>query len=219
MNEVKFILYYSHNSLPIEMEEFFQQQLLCASRGIPIVSVMKSARSEFSKTFGHINILTHFRPNNWSSILNQMELGIDSMLTNTEDAVVYLAEHDVLYPDSYFLNVPESRDTLLKNRQLYFLNMIGYIGPYNHYIHSQTIGWASLFRHCLIENVHPDLKFKSKRGYRLRFYDNDIASIDVRHRLNYTGYREASTPDGYTYQLPHWGHHAALAAKIPAFPS
>ncbi len=213
----KFVLYYSHDSLPIEMEEFFQSKLLQSTGEIPIVSVMKKARSDFSKTFASSNLITDFKPNNWSSILEQMRLGIDTIMQAEPDAVVYLAEHDVLYPESYFLNIPERTDVLLKNRQLYFLNRTGYIGPYNHYIHSQTIGWASLFKHCLEEDVVPDLKFKSKNGYALRSYDNDVPSIDVRHSFNYTGYREASSPDGYKHDLPYWGNHAALAAQIPAF--
>ena len=91
----------------------------------------------------HENILTDFKPSNWSSILHQMELGIDRIL-QSGDAVVYLAEHDVLYPPSYFSKVPDSREILLKNRQLYFMNQVGFIGPYNHYIHSQTNGRISL---------------------------------------------------------------------------
>ena len=212
----RYVLYYSHNALPIEMEEYFQRQLLEATRSIPLVSVMKKARSEWSRTFANENVLTDFQPNNWSSILHQISLGIDFIL-QTGDAVVYLAEHDVLYPPSYFANVPEQREILLKNKQLYFMNRTGYIGPYNHYIHSQTIGWASLFKHCLLEDVHPDLKFKSKNGYELRLYDNEEPSVDVRHSFNYTGYREASSPEKYRQHLPHWGEHATLAAQIPGF--
>jgi hypothetical protein len=199
------------------MEEYFQRRLIASAGSIPIISVMKRPRSEYSRTFAAENLLTEFKSNGWSSILHQMRLGLTMIGHSTTDSVVYLAEHDVLYHSSYFEHVPEAQNVLLKNRQLYFLNRVGFMGPYNHYIHSQTIGWASLLDYCLQEDVPGDLKFKSKNGYVLRLYDSEVPSIDVRHSFNYTGYREPKDPCQYKYSLPHWGEAAELRAQIPGF--
>lgn len=209
----KAILYFTHNSLPIEMEEFFQKQLIQESKGIPIVAVLKNPRSEFSKTFADLNIVTP--ANTKSAILNQIKIGIDEILKINKDCIVYLAEHDVLYPSSYFDNTPANNTTFLKNFNLYFANKVGYIGPFNSYIHSQTIGSVELFDKCLKEDVHNHQKFKTKNGYTLQTFSSSDPSIDVRHGLNVSGYRESKN---YVYNLPYWGTHEELISKIPKFP-
>lgn len=209
----KYILYYSHNKLPVLMEEFFQKKLVEASNGIPIISVTKNPRTDYSKNFAHINLKVDFEPNNWPSILYQMTTGIDTILKLDENAIVYIAEHDVLYPISYFLNVPPDDKTFLKNFNLYFLMKKGYIGPHKNYIHSQTIGAAKLFKFCINEDTK--LKFKSKNGYTLKIINNEHPSLDVRHGFNYTGPRYARTEEKYTNNLPYWGNYKDVLNTIP----
>ena len=207
----KYILYYSHNNLPEDMEIFFQEELVKASNGIPIVSVCKKQRTDYCKTFASINILT---PNKQpSGIKDQMALGIEAILDADRDAIVYLAEHDVLYPSSYYNNNPSNDITFLKNYNLYFANKKGYIGPYNGYIHSQTIGAATLFDMCLKEDVHSHKKFKSLNGYTLERFNNVDPCIDIRHGYNVSGYRESSH---YIEELPYWGRHSDLIKTIPS---
>lgn len=206
----KYILYYSHNNLPEDMEIFFQEELIKAGDGIPIISVCKKQRTEYCKTFASINILTP--QNQPSGIKDQMALGIEAILNLDRDAMVYLAEHDVLYPTSYFNNSPDSTTTFLKNFNLYFANKEGYMGPHNNYIHSQTIGHATLFDYCLKEEVHSHKKFKSLNGYTLKQFNNSDPSIDVRHGFNVSGYRESNR---YVDELPYWGKHCDLIKTIP----
>jgi hypothetical protein len=207
----KFILYYSHNSLPILMEEFFQKKLIETVSGIPIVSVIKNPRTEYSGTFADINLKIDFKYNNWSSIYQQMGAGIDAILKIKEDVIVYIAEHDVIYPPSYFANLPPDEMTFLKNLNLYFLMKRGYIGPFGNYIQSQTISTARLFKSWLDEVT----KIKGPSGYKLKKFNNEHSSLDVRHGFNYTGPRYARTEKNYITSLPYWGNYKDILNTIP----
>ncbi|MDD4109932.1 MAG: hypothetical protein PHS54_00100 [Clostridia bacterium] len=216
----KAILYYSHNSLPIEMEEFFQKKLLDNSDGVPIISIIKNARTDFCKTFAHANIIVENKYHaSWGGILYQMEQGIDYILKEFDDCIVYLAEHDVLYPPSYFSYIPDNDKRFLKNYNLYFVNREGFIGPHNYYIHSQTIGYASLFKYCINEDVKNIQKFKSKKGYDLKSFISKDSCLDIRHGYNWTGYREIekNSEKNYIMSLPYWGDHNKLISQIPGF--
>ncbi len=209
----KFVFYFSHNSLPIAMEEFFQKKLKESCNNIPIISVMKSQRSDYSKSFADINIIVDYKANNWKSILFQMDTGISKILEIEKDSIVYLCEHDVLYPSSYFLNEPDNDLQFLKNTNLYFINKYGFLGPYNDIIHSQTIGSAKLFKHC----IHEDTVnyFKTRNGYTLKRFNNIDPCIDVRHGYNYTGPRYANKNKNYIHYLSPWGNHEDLIKSIP----
>jgi hypothetical protein len=214
----KAILYYTHNSLPIEMEEFFQKKLLQASKNIPIVSVFKNARNKFSSNFAAANIECNVKQNNWHSILAQMQLGIDHIInTYGNSCTVYIAEHDVLYPETYFNIVPTNMSELMKNKNLFFLTKDGFLGPYNTHIHSQTIGSASLFDFCLKEDVDSLLKkFKTKCNYKLTLYNSENPCVDVRHGFNYTGPR-GNASSLYKQQINFWGNYKDLISQIPNF--
>lgn len=116
----KVILYYSHNSLPIEMEKFFQEKLVEVSHGIPIISVQKNHRTSFSRNFACENLVANFQQNNWESILLQMSIGIERILNGAGNPIVYLAEHDVLYPETYFQYKPKGGKRVLKESEPIF---------------------------------------------------------------------------------------------------
>lgn len=211
----KFVLYYTHNSLPIEMEDFFQRKLRQSVGDIPIVSVFKNARTEFSSTFGSINIHCNYPKNNWDSIHIQMRMGIEAIINIDKNAIIYLAEHDVLYPPSYFNYVPEDEMVFLKNKNLYFVTKNGYIGPHNTSIHSQTIGSCKLFNFCINEKVTNNVyKFKTHSGYKSNLFNSIDPCLDVRHGFNYTGNREPKTSLPI---IPFWGHYTKIINNIPKF--
>jgi hypothetical protein len=209
---MKRILYYTHNSLPLEMEEYFQRKLLEAASDIPIVSVMKKPRSVFAANFASVNLIDENPQCDWPSIRRQMKMGLETM--DASDTV-YLAEHDVLYPASYYENEPPDERTFLKNGNLYFLTRRGYVGPYNCWIHSQTIGAASLFMHCIEEDFR-DKPFKTQNGYTLTLFNAQDPSLDVRHGKNWTGDRTARN-GRYLPSVPYWGAWREVGADIPGF--
>lgn len=213
----KVILYYSHNSLPIQLEEYFQKKLLSNSNNIPIIAVVKRVRSvQQYKEFAFKTIIVNDKicnNNNWKSILHQMDVGIDYIIDNFTNPIVYLAEHDVMYHTDYFDNTPQNDKTFLKNYNLYFLTNNGYLGPHNTNIHSQTIGSATLFKHCIHEGVDITKKFKTQNEYTLDKIFTKIPSIDVRHGYNYTGNRGSETSQ-YIYDLPFWGNCFELMRDI-----
>lgn len=215
----KVILYYTHNSLPIDMENFFQRKLLQHAGDVPIVSVMPNARNQLSASFAHTNIVaTNLPAPSWANILRQMTIGLDRIVADFGNAIVYLAEHDVMYSPSYYDLVPMDNTTIVKNLNLYMMNRQGFFGPHNAWIHSQTIACAQLLINCINEPCESLKRFKTQDGYKLVKANSDHCCIDVRHGKNYTGYREPSTKK-YLHELPFWGTHADLANSIPSFVS
>jgi len=208
----KFILYNTHNSLPEEMEVYFQQKLLEACGDIPVIAVSKHPRT----TFAYKNIIVDYPKNNWNSILYQTEVGINAILSENDKAIVYIAEHDVLYPPSYFENVPPDDNTFMKNINLYFVNNVGFLGPHNDYIHSQTIASVKLFDFCLKEKENERIRFKDKSKYNLIKFNNIHPSLDIRHGYNYTGGRE-NDKKVHLKELPYWGSYEELRKSLPPF--
>lgn len=224
----KWILYFSHNSLPVALEEYFQAQLIKGADGIPICAVIKKARSEAVEKFGNIKIKCTEGPchqNNWTSIIEQMSLGIRAIMKEDPDAVVYLAEHDVLYPREYFSYVPEDSLQMLKNNHLYFCTKKGFFGPFNGVVHSLTIAHASLFKFCLEDEAHIPMhrKFKNLKSvngipagpYRHKVFASEIPIIDVRWGGNTTGPRAASRKYPKPIDsLPGWGGYQPFWNEI-----
>jgi hypothetical protein len=215
---MNWILYCSHNSLPLELEEFFQEQLEEAADSLPICSCIKKVRSNKVGNFGQLRQVCKdniYAKNNWDSYLAQMKAGALAIANEDKDANICIAEHDVLYGKGYFKQIPSTKNTIIKNTNLYFLNSSGFYGPHGTGIHSQTIMNVNLFLHCLNENVPNTLKFKNiKEGN----YTHDLIkfptpSIDVRWGGNYTG-PKGSIRRGPVEALPIWGHYSSHWAEI-----
>ena len=212
----KWILYCSHNSLPLDLEVFFMEKLEASAKQIPICSVIKTYRTQKSKIFGSLRSQASggvFSSNNWNSYYEQMRKGVALIKAKEPNSIVYMAEHDVLYPPDYFENEPSSEREILKNFNVKILNRKAFF-PFNTFLHSQTIARLSLWDFCLKEDVPNHLRFKnvSKGKYLLRKIQSRTPVIDVRHGVNYTGGRNPrQEPENY---VPHWGFHAPLWKEI-----
>lgn len=212
----KWILYCSHNSLPPELEVFFMEKLEESSKGVSICSVIKQARTEKSKTFGNLRIRVSggvFDKHNWQSYYEQMRKGIAAIEVEDPEAIVYMAEHDVLYPTDYFENEPTSDLEILKNFHVKLLNRKAFF-PFETFLHSQTIADLRLWKFCLEEDVPGPVRFKNiqEGDYVLRRIRSKTAVIDVRHGSNYTsGRNPRQAPENH---VPGWGDHAALWGEI-----
>lgn len=215
------ILYYSHNSLPIELELYFQEELAKAKGNSNICAVVKTNRTD--KKFGDLNIVCNnkgCKKNNWVSILSQMNTGIEAILEEDTEAVVFLAEHDVLYPKGYFdLNI-EDEQIIFKNMNWFFATSRGYL-PGNSFIHSQTIAKAKLFKYCIGETpyIENSLWFKNENSgiYRLEKINYESPSLDIRWGKNYTGDRGIGKESSqFLQEVPYWGSHADIFKEITA---
>ncbi len=186
------------------------------SSGVSICSVIKQARTDKSKTFGDLRIRVSggvFEMHNWQSYYEQMRKGIQAIEAEDPEAIVYMAEHDVLYPPDYFENEPISDLEILKNFHVKILNRKAFY-PFETYLHSQTIATLPLWKHCLAEEVSDHVRFKNiyKSNYSLRTIKSKTAVIDVRHGVNYSGGRNPrQDPENH---VPGWGDHAPLWKEI-----
>tara|TARA_Y100000593_G_scaffold91522_1_gene180482 strand:- start:16 stop:717 length:702 start_codon:yes stop_codon:yes gene_type:complete len=213
---VKWILFSSHNSLPPDLETFFMEKLEESSGGVSICSVIKEARTDKSATFGDLRIRVSggvFEKNNWASYYEQMRRGIEAIEEEDPDAIVYMAEHDVLYPPNYFENEPTNDLEILKNFHVKILNRKAFY-PFETYLHSQTIASLRLWKYCLAEDVPDHVRFKNvhEGRYLLRRIHSETAVVDVRHGVNYSGGRNPrQDPEDH---VPGWGDHASLWKEI-----
>ena len=213
----KWILYYSHNSLPVALEIYFQKRLLEVKGESKICSVIKNKRHNFD--FADIEIVCNegdCAKNNWKSILGQMNMGIDAILEQDENANVSIAEHDVLYPKGYF-DLVAPKNTILKNVNYYFTTPIGYRKG-NAWIHSQTICSAKLYKHCLNETKDIEIGrwFKNEKAgvYKLEKFNYESPVLDIRHDKNYTGERNSMSRNDYLNTVDYWGSHREVYQEV-----
>ena len=211
------ILYYSHNSLPVALEIYFQEKLLEVKGNTKICSVIKNKRHDFN--FADIEIVCNEGDcalNNWKSILAQMNKGIDAILKQDENANVSIAEHDVLYPKGYF-DIVAPKNTILKNVNYYFTTPVGYRKG-NAWIHSQTICSAKLYKYCLNETKDVEIGrwFKNQEAgvYTLEKFNYKSPVLDIRHNKNYTGERDSMHRNDYLHYVDYWGEHKKVYSEV-----
>ena len=161
----------------------------------------------------------------WTQHIHQGERGLRDCyekiykgLENTDAEVVYLLEHDVLYPPSYFAFTPDAQGFYF-NRNIYRMNHAGYFdfgvpvtsnccATRDNFLkcYEMRLGWLDAGKRIVwdepgrMNEVAPMLHWHSAEP-----------SLDIRHSANLTGYRAATR---YLLDLPYWGAHAALAETL-----
>ena len=98
------IIYYTHNREDTEFERKIQENILEASRGLPIISV-----SHKPINFG-VNICVGEKPLSYSNVLRQTLIGLRAAKTK----FCIGAEDDCLYPLDYFQFTPETFDNVYR---------------------------------------------------------------------------------------------------------
>lgn len=209
----KVILYYTDNtSVNHHIAYAVKEQLLRAN--LPIVSV-----SQLPIRFGK-NICIGPMGRSRVSMTKQVLLGLD----NTNADIVFIAEHDVLYPPSHFDFTPEDRNTIYYNQNMWRVRTkdgANFKSEYNGAV-SQLAGLKWTLRERFLERLDFFTTGKPLPGLQgFRWYKHKppggtspwckfgswvspIPTLDIRHGENLTGNRKGF--DLKTSQsIPGWG--------------
>ncbi len=140
-------------------------------------------------------------------------------LENTYADVVFLLEHDVLYPEDYFEFTPPTMDAFYFNRNIWRVNHAGYFDK-----GVQLTSNVCASRELLLKCYEVRMKWQDegiritwdepggmKEVAQMREWRAPNPTLDVRHSSNLTGYR---TSPAYSDTLFPWGDHALLAARL-----
>lgn len=186
----KGILYYTDNRLDEKIMQACQEQLKKASDGISIVSV-----SLKSIDFGKNYILDLDRSP--LTMFRQILVGLEFLNTD----IVFLAEHDCLYPKEHFEFTPIDRNTFYYNENVYFLRYSDF--HLLHYDAKQLSGLVA-YREPLIKHFKERIELIEKEGfsrqmgfepmthnridwinkYKCEGFKSKIAYIDIKHGNN-----------------------------------
>lgn len=207
----KVILYYTDNvSAPDYIAEAVKKQLLKAN--LPIISI-----SQIPIDFGR-NICIGPIGRSRISMTKQVLLGLD----NTNATIVFIAEHDVLYPPSHFDFTPEDNNTLYFNQNMWRVRArdgTNFKSGYNGAM-SQLAGLKWHIRERFIERLDyfttgkPLLGMQGFNWYKTtppgispwcKFgsWISPVPTLDLRHGGNLTGSRRFDMKESGT--IPGWG--------------
>jgi len=208
----KEIIYITDNALKPSIQKCCQEQLRKAAREIPIISI-----SQKPIPFGrNICIGTKFGRHQ-KTIFKQIDCGLDFCSSE----VLFIAEHDVLYPEEYFDFEPQKKDVIYYQGPRRLLNYEGYgdkmaTGPLSCCCgHRQILKEAFQSRKEETENgkffSRPEPGATTTDPWRTEKIDKEFPVLDIRHGNNFTGYRECKTHETH---IPYWGDFTYWKRKL-----
>jgi len=221
------IIYYTDNSLEDELAKSVRKNLREASGGIPIVSVTQKPLK-----FGDKKVCVGEIGRSHLSMYKQILAGLE----NTPASIIYLAEHDCLYPPEHFQFIPEDFDKFYYNNHLWVTYLKkGLFGRAKR----KTLSGLVSYKKPLIDNIRARIKYLESgkeipRGIRgacepgvydkkwfgetmggYETFETKAPILDIDHGDNFT-----RKPLGVhsTDRLPYWGTVATaiegLAYKV-----
>ena len=222
------VIYYTDNKLPLQFWQTCIKQLMW--------SIAASTDDEPAppEVLIMCNEPIPWLPEHWQQHVVRGDRGLHDCYTKilagldlARHEIVYLCEHDVLYPEGYFEFTPNAK-AFWFNHCTVRMNERGFF-PHGSDITSACCGLIEPLRASFAKRmewishdwrivwdepgaVWPERGSPGDRGYSpaycdvlpSAFYMSEFAVVDVRHGTNLTGYREARA-GGYVAELPYWG--------------
>lgn len=192
-------VYYSDNSISERLRSVCMQQLMTAlPPGVELVRILQSSRA----IRGHVNLF----------------INILCGISQTDADIIFLVEHDVLYPEGYFsTNGEQAKCDFIYTKPGFFLDENGYYPRHGFPLSSlsacreQLVEFCQRQLHTLLSG-EPILWAEPYAGdYHIKVRHLDRAFIDIRHRANFTGDRHAKT---IFQQIDYWPTAAVMWSKI-----
>lgn len=219
----KGIIFYTDNQLKIKIAHVVQHQLkkISETKGIPIVSASLKPMPHFGKNiyFPHLKRghLAYF-----TQILGALE--------NSTADIIFLCEHDVLYPPSHFDFTPPEKNIFYYNQNWWRVRTTD--GFAVHWDANQVSGLCAYREHLLkfyqqrLEEVKKD-GYKSTMGFEPGGRNTDLTAawkslipcVDIKHGHNLSknkwdlkDFRDKSTAKNFVtgYEIPGWGETSEL---------
>jgi hypothetical protein len=156
------------------------------------------------------------KPRSHRSLYEQIRAG----LLAAHHPLVFLVEHDVLYPEDYFAFAPPETEAVWYNRHAYVMTGRGFFAC-PHPLLSNACGHRDRLRLAVEQRITV-----LAAGARLRWAELGIGgcdsctagdrwsprpTVDVRHGGNFTGPRDAPA---LLDRIPYWGAHHRLRVAL-----
>lgn len=214
---MKTALLYTHNRISPEIWKSFAYCLDCAVSNAGDVEVICMSTEVIDVPDYWDLKIWPMQESGLTDCYQKIRRGLDIALGDS----VYLIEHDVLYPPTYFTGEPGllAADAFHYNDNGYTLNHHGFF-PHWRKLTSNIVAKREL----LIEDFDLRLKWREDgvhitwdepggMGEVGKMYDWHCPEpvIDVRHRANLTGYREGDT---YLDHVPYWGSSGSWVERL-----
>lgn len=177
------ILYFTDNELPLKYARPVQKRLreIAEAKGLELVSSSRKPMDKMGKN------VTVDAPRGYETMFRQILKGLEVM----ESDIVFMAEHDVMYPPEHFDTYPKP-GVFLYDTNWWKLHEDGYIV---HWDADQVSGLCA-YRQDLIDWYRAkvesydsktfDRKFEPLSGEGSEQWKADVPHIDIRHGRNLT---------------------------------
>lgn len=182
----KGILYFTDNELALRVSRPIQKRLqdIAEQTGMELVSSTRKPMEHMGK-----NVVTK-EPRGYLTMFKQILKGLEAM----ESDIVFMAEHDVLYPYEHFMFTPEDKDTFYYDRNWYRYHLDdGFMATWE----ADQVSGLCAYRQTLIvfyeekivtfEEDNFDRKFEPGSGENSEAWKAARPYVDIRTGQNLTG--------------------------------
>ena len=178
------ILYFTDNELPLKLARNVQSRIrkIAEDKGMELVSSSRKPMVNMGK-----NVVTDM-PRSYLCMFNQILKGLEAM----ESDIVFMAEHDVLYPPEHFDFTPKDKNTFYYDQNWWKVHPDGVAVHWD----AEQVSGLCAYRETLIEHYRWRVETFNKDNFDRKFepyQDNKavtwkaaVSHIDVRHGRNLT---------------------------------
>lgn len=178
------ILYFTDNELTLKIARPVQKQIrkIAEEKNMELVSSTRKPMSNMGK-----NVVTN-EPRSYLCMFKQILKGLEAM----ESDIVFMAEHDCIYPPEHFDFVPKDRDKYYYDHNWWKVHDDGLAVSWD----ADQVSGLCAYRDKLIEYYRKrvetfdkdnfDRKFEPMSGEMSEAWKSSIPYIDIRHNKNLT---------------------------------
>ncbi len=222
MNKVA--LYYTDNNLHREIAAFVRIQLGKAFHQHGYGQII--AVSQLPIIFGDQRILMGELGRSRHSMFKTITAGLQAAYRDCPDSIVFMCEHDMLYPRAAYFNFePPRNDTFYYADNQYYMDEQGFAAKTIPTLSGCVCSLRLMLAHMQLRIYRIEVLNKKKGGWtnsepaisagdehgRWERWHNDNPIIDIRHGNNLS----KIDPVGEHFQsVPHWGDHESLMKHL-----
>jgi hypothetical protein len=207
----KGILYFTDNELTLKVARPVQKRIKQIAQDLNMELVSSSRKP---MDMGN-NVVTR-EPRGYLTMFKQILKGLEAM----ESDVVFMAEHDVIYPEAHFDFIPADKDTFYYDQNWYRLHLSdGFIATWD----ADQVSGLCAYRETLINHYKERVatfdaenfnrKFEPGSGLKSEAWNAAVPYVDIRTGQNLTGnkrslddFRDKSTAKNFRVveEIPGW---------------
>lgn len=177
------ILYFTDNALPMKYARPVRKRItqIAQEKNMELISSSRK-KMDMGK-----NVVTRL-PRGYLCMFNQIVKGLEAMTSD----IVFMAEHDCLYPPEHFDFTPTDKDTIYYNVNWYKVHEDGAVVRWR----ADQVSGLCAYRETLLNYYRQrllefdpdnfDRKFEPMSGEKSEQWESSVPYIDIRHGHNLT---------------------------------